>query len=89
MDKIKVVLADDHNLFRNGLKLLLSNCENISIVGEACDGKELLSVLGNTKADVVLIDIEMPVMNGIEATRAALERFPDLKIISTPKYPKS
>jgi DNA-binding NarL/FixJ family response regulator len=86
MDKIKVVLADDHNLFRNGLKLLLSNCENISIVGEACDGKELLSVLGNTKADVVLIDIEMPVMNGIEATRAALERFPDLKIISLSMY---
>lgn len=86
MDKIKVVLADDHNLFRNGLKLLLSNCENITIVGEACDGKELLSVLDYTKADIVLIDIEMPVMNGIEATRAALEKFPDLKIISLSMY---
>jgi DNA-binding NarL/FixJ family response regulator len=86
MNKIKVALADDHNLFRNGLKLLLSGCTNISIVAEACDGKELLSVLGNVKADVVLIDIEMPVMNGIEATKAALEKFPDLKIISLSMY---
>jgi DNA-binding NarL/FixJ family response regulator len=86
MDKIKVVLADDHNLFRNGLKLLLSNCENIIIVAEACDGNELLSVLDKTKADVVLIDIEMPVMNGIDATKASLKKFPNLKIISLSMY---
>jgi DNA-binding NarL/FixJ family response regulator len=79
-------LADDHNLFRNGLKLLLSGYDNIKVVAEASDGKELISLLEHTHADVVLIDIEMPVMNGIEASRIALEKYPGLKIISLSMY---
>ena len=86
MEEVRVILADDHNLFRNGLKLLLSGFNNIKVVAEASDGNELLSILENQKADVVLIDIEMPVMNGIEASRLAIERFPDLKIISLSMY---
>jgi DNA-binding NarL/FixJ family response regulator len=86
MENVRIILADDHNLFRNGLKLLLSGYDNIKVVAEASDGQELLSVLDNIQADVVLIDIEMPVMNGIEASRMALEKFPELKIISLSMY---
>jgi DNA-binding NarL/FixJ family response regulator len=86
MEEVRVILADDHNLFRNGLKLLLSGYNNIKVVAEVSDGSELLSVLDYIQADVVLLDIEMPVMNGIEASKIALEKFPDLKIISLSMY---
>ncbi len=86
MEEVRVILADDHNLFRNGLKLLLSSYRNINVVAEASDGAELISILDNVQADIVLIDIEMPVMNGIEASRIALEKFPGLKIISLSMY---
>jgi DNA-binding NarL/FixJ family response regulator len=86
MKEVKVILADDHNLFRNGLKLLLSGYDDIKVVSEASDGSELLSQLEYIQADVVLVDIEMPVMNGIEASRIALEKYPDLKIISLSMY---
>ncbi len=86
MEAIRVILVDDHNLFRNGLKLLLSGCDNINVIAEASNGAELLSVLEKTLADVILIDIEMPVMNGTEASRAVIEKYPDLKIISLSMY---
>lgn len=86
MKEVRVILADDHNLFRNGLKLLLSGYSNIKVVAEVSDGSELLSVLDYIQADVVLLDIEMPVMNGIEASKIALEKFPDIKIISLSMY---
>jgi DNA-binding NarL/FixJ family response regulator len=86
MDEIKVILVDDHNLFRNGLKLLLSGQAKIKVVAEASNGNELLELLKDTLADVVLIDIEMPEMNGIEATRLALEEKPELKVISLSMY---
>ena len=86
MNPIKVLIADDHNLFRNGLKLLLSGQPDILVQGEASNGLELLELLDKTPADVVLIDIEMPVMNGIEATKEAMSRFPNLKIISLSMY---
>jgi DNA-binding NarL/FixJ family response regulator len=86
MNEIKVILADDHNLFRNGLKLLLSGYEYIHVVGEASNGLELISLLEKIHSDIILIDIEMPVMSGIEASKIALEKFPDLKIISLSMY---
>jgi DNA-binding NarL/FixJ family response regulator len=86
MKEIKVIIADDHSLFRNGLKLLLSASENIKVVAEASDGAELLSILEKTPSDIILIDIEMPVMNGIEATRLALEKNASLKFISLSMY---
>lgn len=86
METIRVILVDDHNLFRNGLKLLLSGYNNINIVAEASNGAELLSVIEQISTDVILIDIDMPVMNGIEASRAVLEKKPGLKIISLSMY---
>jgi DNA-binding NarL/FixJ family response regulator len=86
VEEVKVILADDHNLFRNGLKLLLSNYDQINVVAEASNGSELLELLEKTPADIILIDIEMPVMNGIEASRKALEKWPNLKIISLSMY---
>jgi DNA-binding NarL/FixJ family response regulator len=86
MDEVKIILVDDHNLFRNGLKLLLSGHPNMKVVAEASNGAEFLLLLNTTKVDVVLIDIEMPVMNGIEATRLAIEKQPSLKVISLSMY---
>lgn len=86
MASIRVILADDHALFRNGLKLLLSGQSNIEVVGEASDGIELLKVIEETKADVILLDIEMPMMNGIEAAQKALLIDSQLKIISLSMY---
>ena len=78
----KIVLADDHTLFRNGLKTLLSGIRNFEVTGEASDGCELLELLGRETPDVVLLDIEMPKMNGIVAAEEALKRWPDLRIIT-------
>jgi len=81
MKNIKVVIVDDHTLFRDGLKLILSNSEGIHVVGEAADGKEFINQVDSFEDVTVLMDIEMPVMNGIETTRLA-ERNPAIKIIA-------
>ena len=86
MNIIKTILVDDHTLFRKGMRFLLDEYDDIKIIAEASNGKELLDILSKEKADVVLIDIEMPVMNGIEATQKAMELYSDLKIISLSMY---
>lgn len=80
---IKIAIVDDHALFRNGLKLLLNNQRNFKIILEASNGKEFVDQLSaNNKPDIVLMDISMPIMDGIEATHHALEKFPDIKIVA-------
>jgi DNA-binding NarL/FixJ family response regulator len=86
MDVIRVVLADDHTLFRNGLKMLLSGYSDIQVVGEASDGEMLLNLLSRTATDVVLLDIEMPIINGFEATGYIKEHYPGVNIISLSMY---
>ncbi len=66
MEKIKVVLADDHVLVRNGIKALLEDESNVEVIDEASDGKEAIEVLGRTNPDILIVDIRMPEMNGIE-----------------------
>lgn len=83
---IRIVLADDHTLFRNGLKLLLSNNTDMQVVGEASDGKELLSLLEKISCDVVLMDIEMPGINGFEATQTITTQYPSTRVISLSMY---
>jgi len=82
----KIVLVDDHTLFRNGLRTLLGGIEGFEVVAEASNGLELLELLERSLPDVVLLDIEMPKMNGIAAAEEALRRWPGLKIITLSMY---
>jgi two-component system response regulator NreC len=78
---IKVFLADDHLLFRQGIKSLLDKVADIEIVGESSDGKEAIAKVNKLKPDVVLMDITMPIINGLEATKSIRERLPSVKIL--------
>lgn len=81
-DIIKIVLVDDHAIFLKGLTLMLNECSMFKVIGEASNGLEFLQLLEVVTPDVVLIDIKMPVMNGVDATRQAIEKYPDLKIMA-------
>lgn len=80
--KIKVLIVDDHQLFREGLANLLSESDDIEIAGQAKDGEDAIERVQSLHPDVVLMDIGMPVINGIEATKIIKEGFPDVNIIA-------
>lgn len=86
MKKLRIYLVDDHKLFREGLKLLLSTQDFVHHIYEASNGREFVENLSMIDCDVVLMDIEMPEMNGIEATQVAMRLRPDLKIIVLSMY---
>ncbi len=86
LKKLKLYIVDDHKLFREGLKLLLSTQDFVQHIYEASNGREFVENLALADCDVVLMDIEMPEMNGIEATEAALRLKPGLKIIVLSMY---
>lgn len=73
MNKIRIVVVDDHALFRAGLVSLLTTIQEFEIVGEAGDGREALSIVADEKPDVVLLDVNMPVMGGVEMVEALQE----------------
>jgi DNA-binding NarL/FixJ family response regulator len=89
MRKVRLFLVDDHQLFRNGLKFILNERNDMEVAGEASNGKEFLELLDYVNPDVVLMDIGMPVMNGIDATRLALDRYPNLKILVLSMFSES
>lgn len=81
MSSLKVFLCDDHSIYREGLKLLLKQRMDICVVGEASDGAEALSLLGSAQADIALIDLSMPGMNGVELITEMRSKFKAVKII--------
>lgn len=83
---IKVVLVDDHRILREGLKNLLTTDPEISIIGEAANGEDAISLLTAMEPDVMLMDIGMPVMNGLVATKKIKEQFPYVKVLILTQY---
>ena len=81
MKKQKVIIVDDHKVFRKGLKIIIEDYEFAEVVAEASTGEEFLKIIEQTEADIVFMDINMPNINGFEATRKALEKKRSLNII--------
>ncbi len=78
---IKIIVVDDHEFFRKGLVFVLNRLKYVEVIAEATNGKEFLDILDKKEVDIVLMDISMPNLNGIEASKLALAKFPNLKII--------
>jgi len=74
--------VDDHDMFRAGVKVLLGKSDKVEFIGEASNGADFLELLENMNPDVVLMDISMPVLDGIETTRQAVKQYPDIKILA-------
>jgi two-component system response regulator NreC len=81
MQKARVLLVDDHAILREGIKALLEKQENIEVVAEAANGREAISKVAQFHPDVVILDISMPLMDGLEATRQIKRESPDVKIL--------
>lgn len=79
---IKVLIADDHDLVRTGISRMLGDVEDISVVGEATSGEDAISLCRKDPPDVILMDIKMPGMGGLEATKKIVRQHPDVKIVA-------
>lgn len=85
---IKLLLADDHAVVRKGLQLFIGYEDNLTLVAEASDGEQLMEIVRENDADILLLDLDMPKMNGITAIRKIKEIAPDLKIIILTMHPE-
>ena len=86
LNKIEIVIADDHEIFRKGFKLLFKNLKEVVIVGEADNGKSLIESVDLHKPDIVITDIQMPEMNGVDACRAIRKKYPDMQVIALTSF---
>lgn len=78
----RILIADDHQLFIDGLRSLLDRIDSCEVVGEACNGFEVLSALAQTPVDCVLLDVEMPQLDGIETTKRIKKLFPQVRVLA-------
>lgn len=81
MKPLRIVLAEDHTLVRAGLRTLLQQLEQVIVVGEAADGREAVALAKTHKPDMILMDISMPGLNGLEATRQVRKELPDVRVV--------
>jgi DNA-binding NarL/FixJ family response regulator len=81
MEQIRILIADDHQIFRDGLKMLLHTMDEADLIGEAETGTEAVRLAVELKPDVILMDLQMPGIDGIEATRQIISSQPDVKIL--------
>jgi DNA-binding NarL/FixJ family response regulator len=86
-ETIRVLITDDHPIVRDGLRLNLSQEPDIQVVGEACDGAECIAKFGELLPDVLLLDLQMPKVDGIQAMTAIRQRYPDAAIVILTTYP--
>jgi DNA-binding NarL/FixJ family response regulator len=82
MGRIKLAIADDHKIFRNGLKATLEDCADFDLVLEASNGKQLLGMLTDVTPDVILMDIKMPEMDGIQTTNLVKQKYKHIKVLA-------
>ena len=87
MQHIRVLIADDRLSSSDGLKALLATRSEVDIVGEAADGREAVELVEMRRPDVVIMDVRMPGINGLEATRVIKDRWPEIKVIVLTMYP--
>jgi DNA-binding NarL/FixJ family response regulator len=83
---IKVIVVDDHGIVRNGLSLLMEQQDDMEVIDEAADGREAVELVRKLKPDVVLMDVTMPELNGIEATRQIVREDPNVKVLALSGY---
>ena len=81
MSPYSIVLADDHVMFRKGLKGIIAGVADLEVIGEANDGLELLNLLKNNRPDLIILDISMPNLRGLEAAREIKNAYPNIKIL--------
>jgi DNA-binding NarL/FixJ family response regulator len=86
MSKIKIAIADDYKIYRDGLKVGLSADKNMEIIAEADNGEDLMKVLETNSPDVILMDLKMPIMDGMEATKQVRKKYPAIKILVVSMY---
>ena len=87
--EIKIVLVDDHKLLRDGIRKILEQRSNMHIIGEASDGREAVKICSKLIPDIIVMDVAMPGMNGIEAAKQIHQNQPNIKIIGLSRDPEN
>lgn len=86
MEKLRIILAEDHNTVREGIKLLINSQKDMEVIGEAENGNEAVKITGSLAPDVVVMDISMPELNGLKATRKLKKLYPQVKILTLTRH---